>query len=63
MSFKVKATARGYYGDLREDGVEFEIAKLEDYSTRWMEPVGWKPDEELEKAQKAEPQKPEAKRA
>ena len=61
MGLKVKATARGYYGDLIEEGREFEIADLAAYSKHWMEPIGWKPEEErakLEEAKGAAQEKP-----
>lgn len=52
MGLKVKATARGYYGDLMDEGREFEIADLGAFSKNWMEPVGWDLEEERAKAAK-----------
>jgi hypothetical protein len=49
----VKATARGYYGDLIEEGREFQIKALGDFSERWMAPVGWSLEEERAKQAKA----------
>jgi len=34
---KVRATAQGYYGRLRNEGDEFELAGKKDFSERWME--------------------------
>lgn len=39
MGIKVKATARGFYGQLREKGEEFEVADKTALGT-WMEPIG-----------------------
>lgn len=39
MGVKVKAKARGFYGQLREIGEEFEVADKKSVGT-WMDPVG-----------------------
>lgn len=46
---KVKATQRGYYGQLREPGEAFEIANKADFSEVWMVKV------EADKPGKSEP--------
>lgn len=56
---KVKAIARGYFGRLMEEGESFEIESLQQYSSRWMEPVGWKLEDERAKAAKAANGKPQ----
>jgi hypothetical protein len=45
---KVIAIDKGYFGQLREIGDQFEIHSFEKYSKKWMNPVGW--DYEKEKA-------------
>lgn len=43
---KVEATEPGYYGGKRRDvGEEFGIADRTHFSKRWMQPVGWEPDD------------------
>ena len=36
---KVKATMRGHYGQIRNEGDEFEIESEGEFSSRWMEKV------------------------
>lgn len=43
-SFRVKAAAAGFYGKLRVEGEEFDIARKGDLGS-WMDPVGWKADD------------------
>lgn len=51
----VKATKTGYYGNARRDpGTDigqFVLTDEADFSSEWMEPVGWEPG----KVEKAEP--------
>lgn len=36
---KVKAIMRGHYGQIRDEGDEFEIGSEGEFSSRWMEKV------------------------
>lgn len=38
MAIKVRATARGYYLKLREEGDEFDVRRKEDIGS-WMDPI------------------------
>lgn len=40
MSIKVIATAKGYYGQFRDVGDEFEIADEQAFSDKWMDKLG-----------------------
>lgn len=40
----VMALATGFYGRKRDAGDEFAINKPEDFSVRWMQPIGWTPE-------------------
>ena len=45
----VRAKERGYYGSKRrEKGEEFGIVNRADFSERWMEPLGWSPNDPLD---------------
>lgn len=61
-ALRVKAAQTGYYGSVRRDPGntkygEFVLHKASDFSSNWMEAIGWDVDEEQakEKAEAAEP--------
>lgn len=51
---QVKATKRGFYGYLRDEGDVFEIASADDFSKSWMEAVEQPKAEKPAKQPKAE---------
>jgi hypothetical protein len=53
MGIKVIAIAKGYYGQFRESGDEFEIADDEAFHESWMERADGKP---MKRAKAAQPQ-------